>query len=141
MENYQLFLKLSDQLKSLSTGNLPVDNVPTLKVSADFQTTYEASVSGVQSGFKHLSKENIAYPPHCWLDAALARQIAIHIMIEKFDIPRRQIARELERNRATILNAMRTVDERMLNPEFADSYETMSEAAVQSLFDLVESKK
>ena len=52
---------------------------------------FEASVRGVQSRFAHLSEEDIAAPPHQWFDAALARQIALHLLVEHFDVPKRAV--------------------------------------------------
>ena len=103
----------------------------------DVQALFKASVNGVQSGFNHLSTEDIAHPPHRWFDAALARQIAFHIMINRFDVPRRRLSIELERSREAVLRAMRTVDERLLNEDFASSYEAMAEIADQSINDKV----
>ena len=94
---------------------------------------FEASVSGVQTVFRHLSKADIAHPPHQWFDAALARQIAIHIAIRRFDVPLRRIARELERNRASVKAALQTVDERLKGQDFADSYRAMAQTAEQAL--------
>lgn len=94
-----------------------------------FQVYFDASVTGVQTCFGHLSKEDIAHPPHRWFDAALARQIAIHILHNEFDIPRRQIVRELQRSRESVFRAMKVVDDRKMNGDFAESYDTMVEIA------------
>ena len=112
------------------------ENVPAqhhLVVSETLQELYDASLSGVQSSFSHLSKIDIAHPPHHWFDAALARQIALYIMHKEFEIPRRRIALELERSREAILRAMNTVDERMLNEQFAENYEAMKQVAHETL--------
>ncbi len=87
---------------------------------------FEAAVAGVQSRMSHLSQEDILFPPHEWFDAALARQIAIHLMNSRFAVPKRRIAAELERSRESIARAIRTVDDRLARPEFAETYEAMA---------------
>ncbi len=90
---------------------------------------FDAAVSGVRSRFKHLSPEDIASPPHQWFDAALARQIAIHIMTAEFHVPKRAIAGDILRSREAVNRALRTVNERMSPPDFARAYAAMREAA------------
>ena len=99
----------------------------------DVQSLFEASVTGVQNTFNHLSKDDIAHPPHRWFDAALARQIAFHIMINRFDVPWRRLAKELVRSREAVMRAMRTVNERLLDEDFANSYETMADVADKAI--------
>lgn len=94
---------------------------------------FEASVRGVQSRFPHLSEADIAAPPHHWFDAALARQIALHLLVQRFDVPKRAIVQELERSRDAVNRALRTVDERLQYPEFHDAYEAMAESAEAAL--------
>lgn len=94
---------------------------------------FEASVRGVQSRFPHLSEADIALPPHHWFDAALARQIALHLLVEHFDIPKRAVAQELERSRDAVNRALRTVDERLQYPDFHDAYEAMAQSAQAAL--------
>lgn len=90
---------------------------------------FEASVRGVQSRFPHLSEADIASPPHHWFDAALARQIALHLLVQHFDVPKRAVAQELERSRAAVNRALQTIDERLEYPEFQDAYTAMAESA------------
>lgn len=94
---------------------------------------FEASVRGVQSRFPHLSEADIAAPPHHWFDAALARQIALHLLVQHFDVPKRAVAQELERSREAVNRALRTIDERLQYPEFQDAYSAMAESAQASL--------
>jgi len=94
---------------------------------------FEASVKGVQTSFSHLSHDDIAYPPHRWFDAALARQIALHIMVNRFDIPKRRLALELQRSRESVTRALSTVTERLQNEAFSDSYEQMADVAGDEL--------
>ncbi|MBZ0164605.1 MAG: hypothetical protein K8H74_18065 [Notoacmeibacter sp.] len=93
----------------------------------------EAALKAVQSGFPHLSITDIAHPPRQWLDAALARQIAIHILVHQFGFSRNRLARELGRARASTFRALEVVDERMISPEFEDSYATMAARARDAL--------
>lgn len=127
-------LPVAENAEPEQTRSLVEYSAPVLH-SSSVHDLFEASVTGVQSSFTHLSKMDIAHPPHAWFDAALARQIAIHIVINRFDVPRRRLVEELERSREAVLRAMRTVDERMLNEDFSDSYETMAEIASKTLKD------
>ncbi len=99
---------------------------------------FEASVKGVQSSFNHLSHDDIAYPPHRWFDAALARQIAIHIMVTRFDIPKRRLALELQRSRESVSRALSTVTDRLQNDVFSESYDQMAEIAGDELNNIRE---
>ncbi|WP_258571161.1 hypothetical protein [Flavimaribacter sediminis] len=94
---------------------------------------FEASVRGVQSRFPHLSEADIVSPPHHWFDAALARQIALHLLVEHFDVPKRAVAKELERSRDMVNRALRTIDERLQYPEFQDTYSAIAESARAAL--------
>lgn len=102
---------------------------PTGEVSEAF----DAAVSGVQTGFKHLSREDIKFPPQHWFDATLARQIAIHIAIRQHQLTRSQVARELERNRGQIGNALKKVEQRLRGREFAAAYADMAARAAAVL--------
>lgn len=92
---------------------------------SDLDRLYEASIAGVRSAFPFLSETDIAYPPHHWFDAALARQIALHLLIEHFDVPKRRVAKELARSRGSIWQAVNTVDDRLQHPDFRRAYHEM----------------
>lgn len=96
--------------------------------------TFHACVAAVAKGFPHLSVEAILSPPHPWFDAALARQIAIHLMVHRFHIPKRRVALLQERSRESVSRGLRTIDERLLTPTFETHYrriETYAEAFFQ----------
>lgn len=99
----------------------------------DVPTIFEASVTGVQTGFKHLSRTDIAHPPHQWFDAMLARQIAIHIAVRRHHVALRRIARELDRNKGSVLLALKAVDRRLANEKFGRAYEDMAEQVEAAL--------
>lgn len=84
----------------------------------------------VQSGFRHLALRDIIDPPHEWFDAALARQIAIHILNVEFDVPRRRIVKMQARRRASISSAIVTVDRRLDDPVFMSAYRRISGKAM-----------
>lgn len=93
------------------------------------QAMLSACYAGVQSGFRHLALRHIINPPHEWFDAALARQIAIHILASRFDVPRRRIVTMQERQRTAISFAIRAVDNRLEDPVFERAYRRMSDRA------------
>lgn len=85
--------------------------------------------AAVQTGFRHLAIRFIIDPPHNMFDAALARQIAIHIMNVQFDVPRRRIVAMQERQRTSISFAIQMVNSRLECPVFARAYERMATRA------------
>lgn len=91
---------------------------------------FDAAVTGVRTRFKHLSRADICAPPHQWFDAALARQIALHLLHREFDVPKRALAGEIVRSREAVNRALRTVDERLRDETFAQSYSAMKRRAI-----------
>ncbi|MCZ8159097.1 MAG: hypothetical protein O9256_04345, partial [Rhizobiaceae bacterium] len=79
----------------------------------------------VLSEFRWLSLDHVKNPPRTMLDAKLARQVAIHLMVNRMGIEQRQIARLQGRQRTSIHFALQTVNERLENPEFKASYHRM----------------
>jgi hypothetical protein len=98
------------------------------------QAMLSACYAAAQSGFRHLALRHIINPPHEWFDAALARQIAIHILATRFDVPRRRIVEMQQRQRTSISFAIRAIDNRLEDPVFERAYRRMSERAGE-LFD------
>jgi len=76
------------------------------------QAMIAACYSATRKHFSHLPLRYVITPPVDMLDAHLARQIAIVILIDEFGIPRRRIGVILGLARSTILSACRTVDYR-----------------------------
>ena len=110
------------------------DRLSALLAGAEFtHAAFRASIEGVQEQMGHLTVEQICEPPREWLDAALARQIAIHLTVNRFAVQKRRIAIELERSREAINRALRTVDERLAHDAFANRYEAMAERAQAAL--------
>lgn len=82
--------------------------------------------TAVKSGFQHLAMRDIIEPPHEWFDAALARQVAIHLFHVHFDVPKRRIHEMMNRRRASIAAAIHTIDNRLECPVFARAYNRMA---------------
>lgn len=87
-----------------------------------------------QEGFRHLALRDVIDPPHEWFDAALARQIAIHILATQFGVPKRRIVTMQARQRTSIAFAIHAVDRRLEYPKFEDAYRRMAKRAL-TLFD------
>lgn len=83
----------------------------------------------VQAHFSHLAVRDIVEPPHDFFDAALARQIAIHILNVEFAVPRRRIVKMQARQRTSISFAIQRVDDRLGCPVFARAYGRMAARA------------
>lgn len=98
-----------------------------------FDLTYRACVAAVGAGFPHLPLFAIIDPPHPWFDAAFARQIVLHLMIARFEIPKRRLCHEHGRSRESVRRAMAVVDERLDSPEFEEHYRKIAAHAGELL--------
>lgn len=92
------------------------------EASARMRRAYQA----VLSEFHWLSLAQVEYPPRQMFDAKLARQIAIHLMVNRMGIEQRQVSRVQGRQRTSIHFALRTVDGRLRDAPFAATYERMA---------------
>ncbi len=92
-----------------------------------------ACIVAVRDGFPHLTAQAIIDPPHEWFDAALARQVVIHLMVRVFKIPKRRVVERQERSREAVNRALRTIDRRCETPRFRNHYSSMAAAARASL--------
>ena len=99
---------------------------------------YHACVMAVREGFPYLTIGEIIDPPHEMFDAALARQIALHILIRRFNVPKRRVARMQERSRESVYRALRIIDDRCENPVFLAYYASMAERAEAALLSICE---
>ena len=109
-------------------------------LQAEAHEVFDAAVSAVHTGFRHLSKEDIVHPPHRLFDALLARQIAIHIAIHRHQVARNALARELNRNRGQVKAALTSVDRRLRGREFAAAYKDMADRVAAILRERESSK-
>lgn len=94
-----------------------------------YEATLHACVLAVQEGFPHLAVCEILDPPHDWFDAALARQVVMHLMVREFEWPKRRVVECENRSREAINRALRTIDERLLTPRFDTHYRSMAHQA------------
>ena len=85
-----------------------------------------ACFAAVSEHFSHLAVSEIIEPPHQCFDAALARQIALHIMIRAFDVPKRRVVEMQGRSREAINRCLRIIDDRCLSEVFHHQYEKMA---------------
>lgn len=92
------------------------------EASARMRRAYQA----VLSEFDWLSLAQVENPPRRMFDAKLARQIAIHLMVNRMGMEQRQVSRIQGRQRTSIHFALRTVDERLRDAPFVASYERMA---------------
>ncbi|UNF51644.1 hypothetical protein MNL02_06120 [Bartonella krasnovii] len=80
------------------------------------------SFKAVSGGFRHVPIRYIIDPPHGLFDAALARQIVIHILHYQFEVPRRRLVAMQERERTAVARSLRTINRRLMEPVFARAY-------------------
>jgi len=94
---------------------------------------YHACIFAVREGFPHLRVRDIINPPHEWFDAALARQVVLHLMISHFSLAKRRVVAMQERSREAVNRALVTIDQRLATSEtFTTHYRNIGELA-QSL--------
>lgn len=86
---------------------------------------HACAVKAVQGVFGHLTVAQIINPPRAYKDAQLARQIAVHIMVQGLRIEQRQISRMQGRQRTSIHFALQAVERRLECPVFRAAYERM----------------
>jgi len=94
--------------------------------------TFRVSVASVKKAFPHIPVTKIIEPPLRQFDAVLARQIVMHLMIARFGIPKKRVARLVSRDVNAINRAMNTVDTRLEDAEFEQHYRIMREIASAS---------
>ncbi|OKP69602.1 hypothetical protein BTE77_27810 [Ensifer adhaerens] len=94
-----------------------------------YEATLHACIAAVRDGFPHLTARDIMDPPHEWFDAALARQVVMHLVIREFRWPKRRVVEVEERSREAINRALRTIDRRLETPRFASHYRHMATEA------------
>jgi hypothetical protein len=94
-----------------------------------YEAKMHAALCAVREGFPHLAMSDIVDPPHEWFDAALARQVVLHLMIYEFHWPKRRVVEIEERSREAINRGLRTINHRMEYPRFAQHYQSIKERA------------
>lgn len=99
---------------------------------------FQISVAAVAEGFPHLAVRDIIEPPHDMFDAALARQIVIHLMVSRFGVPKRRVVAMQERSREAINRALATIDSRLGEPAFERHYRHIAARAQALVDELIE---
>lgn len=90
---------------------------------------FHACVLAVAEGFPHLAVRDIINPPQHMFDAALARQVVLHLMVARFGMPKRRVVEMQQRSREAINRGLAKVDCRLANPTFEAHYRVMAERA------------
>ncbi|VEJ44877.1 hypothetical protein [Bartonella vinsonii] len=98
------------------------------------QVMLSCSLKAVSGGFKHLPIRYIIDPPHGLFDAALARQIVIHILHYQFEVPRRRIVAIQARQRTSISLSLQVINRRLMEPVFAKAYQRWAGRAMDLFF-------
>lgn len=91
---------------------------------------FQACVAAVAEGFPHLAVHDIIEPPHDMFDAALARQVVLHLMVGQFGLPKRRVTLMQERSREAINRALATIDNRLCEPAFETHYRSIADRAL-----------
>lgn len=98
---------------------------------ARLQLMMSACYASVGEHFTHLAIRDIIAPPHGLFDALLARQIAISLMWDAFNTPRRRIGILLDRQRGRICHITKIIEIRRMCPVFDAAYLRMVDRAKQ----------
>lgn len=125
------FLALGDGVSAHPVRGAPL--TPRGAAGSSVPGLYAGACTGVRTIFPHLDTADIAAPPYRWADAALARQIALHLLVTRFDVPKRRLVEELARTRSSIDRALEVVDERLVGPEFEGAYRAAEAATERAL--------
>lgn len=94
-----------------------------------YELEMQACFAAVREGFPHLAVCDIVKPPHEWFDAALARQVAYHLMAYEFHWPRRRIMENEGRSREGLHRGMQRINRRLQTPRFSAHYNWMGHRA------------
>lgn len=97
----------------------------------DLALRIEAAVQAVAEAMSHLSPAAIMDPPHAWFDAALARQMVVHILVNELEVPRRLVASVSLMSRAAVATAIRTIEARSADETFVVAMTWMQARASQ----------
>jgi hypothetical protein len=95
----------------------------------DLRDITAACFAATSELFPLLSIRDIIAPPHEWFDAALARQIAYHMMVRQFHVPKRRVCEEFGRAREAVNRGLRMIDERLSEPAFSAGYHGAADRA------------
>lgn len=93
------------------------------------QAMISASFRASRAHFNHLPLRHVINPPAEMLDAKLARQVAIYVLHIDFGVPRRRLVALLSVARWTVMQAVRTVEERRFEALFDRAYERIGARA------------
>ncbi|MGO8323710.1 hypothetical protein ACC811_02365 [Rhizobium ruizarguesonis] len=103
--------------------------INTFDQKALYEAHLHACFAAVREGFPHLAVREIVDPPHEWFDAALARQVVMHLMVVELKWPKRRVVEVEDRSREAINRAIRTVNARLESLRFEAHYRTMARRA------------
>ena len=96
--------------------------------------TFRVCVASVKQAFPHIPMENIIDPPRGQFDAVLARQVALHVLVAKFGVPKLRAGILVGRSRESVNRALEAVDVRLDEPDFEDQYRIIADRAA-AMFD------
>ncbi|MBP1844791.1 hypothetical protein J2046_003058 [Rhizobium petrolearium] len=115
--------------------------INTFDQKALYEAHLHACFAATREGFPHLAIRDIVDPPHQWFDAALARQIVMHLMVREFKWPKRRVVEVEDRSREAINRALRTIERRKESPRFAAHYATIARRAHSLILFQTEQEK
>lgn len=98
------------------------------------EVAYATTISAVQECFPHLSWGQIMTPPHNMFDAALARQFALYLMVERFGVPKRRVCEIAGIGREVFWRFLPKFEDRIKTNNFAnyvDKVEQLSREKIQ----------
>lgn len=87
---------------------------------ANPELAYHAAIVAAHQHFPHLEWLQVLKPPKNMLDAALARQFALYIVVMRFGVPKKRVSKIAEISREVFWRFLPKFEERMVSTEFRD---------------------
>ena len=87
-----------------------------------YELHFRTCVSAVSEGFPHIPIARILEPDNGQFDAILARQVVLHILVCRFGLVKKRVGALMNRQRVQVNNALKVIDSRLDDPEFAECY-------------------
>lgn len=95
------------------------------------QAMISAAFRATRAHFSHLPLRYLIDPPHDLPDARLARQVAIHVLRIRFEVPRSRLATTMGRGRVALRQAVLAIENRCQEPVFERAYERIATRAME----------
>jgi hypothetical protein len=98
---------------------------------ANPELAYSACIVAAHNKFPHLAWHQVDSPPKNMLDAALARQFGLYVLVIRFGVPKKRVCKIAKISREVFWRFLPKFEERMETPEFRDHVDAVELEARQ----------